>query len=234
MKIKELFETSTQDETARIKQFIKDYKEGNGAVCGFPMKFPQHKIVNGEVIVSKTIRISHCLLVNGKLPFKFKSVGQLMINVGTSGPNVLTSFEGFPDEITGQFTKDTKYAFSNVALWLAPSLEGIKSWKHFPAKVNGDVSIGGLPHLSLVDLPNYLKEMDGILNISQDYEGPLLSVFKIKGCKSVFIENYMNSFRNSDVRKAVIIVNKYLHGDRNVLECQEELMNAGFKEFAKM
>lgn len=57
----------------------------------------------------------------------------------------------------------------------------------------------------------------------------VLSIFLMRNIKSTFLTNRSDVTLN-DVFK---IVDKHLNGDKDILECQEELISNGFKEFAK-
>jgi hypothetical protein len=52
----------------------------------------------------------------------------------------------------------------------------------------------------------------------------ILGVLLIEGCELIIL----------DYPKVHNIINKHLKGDRDVFACQEELIEAGFDEYAKL
>ena len=52
----------------------------------------------------------------------------------------------------------------------------------------------------------------------------LLGLLLIDGLQKVFLDNM----------KVRVIINKHLKGDRDVFACQEELIEAGFEDFAQL
>lgn len=121
------------------------------------------------------------------------------------------------------------------------SLEGA------PSIVNGDVNATENRIASLKDIHKVFKKITGVAHGGRGGEIDLrgnpikshvLGLLKIEGLKRVIIGfiNLANGGNAENKRKvkAHDIINKHLAGDRNLLVCQEELMDAGLEEFAQL
>jgi hypothetical protein len=120
----------------------------------------------------------------------------------------LVSLEGAPTSIGGDFR-----------CWNNHSLT---SFKHCPQIIGGLFECSSCTKVNSLDyLP---KQIDGDVDMSylvnvKNY----LAVFKIKGIEKIKISNL------SDVAK---ILNKYIK-QRDIIGCQDELIEAGFEEYAR-
>ena len=121
----------------------------------------------------------------------------------------LTSLEGGPQSVGGWF--------SCGGCTSLLSLEG------GPQSVGGDFSCSGCTSLlSLEGAPQSIGNefyFHGCISLRK----PILSIFKIKNLQRIIIDN-------KQVEK---IVNKHL-SSKDILECQEELIENGLKEYAKL
>jgi hypothetical protein len=61
--------------------------------------------------------------------------------------------------------------------------------------------------------------------------GPILSVLRIKGLEDFDFVNSGSKDPKRDINK---IIGRHLHGDKDIIDCKEELMSAGYKEYAKL
>ena len=86
------------------------------------------------------------------------------------------------------------------------------------------INIDGCPKLkSLKDIHKHFKVIKGEFSCSSDIESNVLGLLKIKGLTKVWFPN----------QQACKIINKYLpEGD--ILECQDELIDANLSDFAKL
>ena len=79
---------------------------------------------------------------------------------------------------------------------------------------------------SLHNIHKQIKHIGGFANFR--YNNPItshvLGLLLIDGLTDVFLEN----------KKVQNILNKHLKGDRDVFACQEELIEAGFEDFAQL
>jgi hypothetical protein len=222
MKVNELLRED-KAEDLRIRKLIQDYKEGNGT-CTFKNMFPQHSIKDGLVYVKKNFRINHCFLdANGELIVPFGICGSLEVEAED-----LSSFKGFPEILNSG--NDTEHVLQFYGIYKKiTSLEGITKI------LNGDVLMGGIENLSYSKCNKYINQIDGNLVINGGYEGPLLSMLNIKNLNIIWYSQSLAHISNSvKLRNACQIINKHLSSDKDILECQEELIANGLKEHAKL
>lgn len=123
--------------------------------------------------------------------------------------NSLTSLEGAP-----------KVCFNFVC----DDNENLKSFEFMPEIITGDLSLNGCGFTSLKDIHKHVKEIkNGILLDGCPIKSHVLGLLKIKKLKRA----YLNS------RDVETIINKYLpEGD--IFACQQELIDNGFEEYAKL
>jgi len=193
------------------------------------------------------------------LPLKFGTVdGQFNISRLR-----LKTLEGCPTDITGMFNasynifSDLKggpkrvggdyYASYNPEL---KSLEGLAEivvktlnftatsiseddLKYLPEKIDS-LRIGQCPNIkSLADIDKYVKEAKRTISLSDNsLERNILGLLKIKGLTA--LQYGFPSGKPSD--KALEIIDKYLPvKDANaLLDCQDELIDAGLSEYARI
>jgi hypothetical protein len=172
-----------------------------------------------------------------KLTVRFRKVtGDFSL---TSCAN-LVSLEGCPEEVTGDFV-----IYQNTQL---------TSLKHMPKKVGGDLKgfgnskmtsleglgdIGGEIILSACTTLRSISEIKKATRL--DISGcPLITnmlyLFKIKGLIHVTVwnKNISQTDHERKMKRLQEILNKHLAGDRDIMECQEELIEAGLEEYAKL
>jgi hypothetical protein len=144
----------------------------------------------------------------------------------------INSLEGCPKEITGGFwcgtnnlkslkggpeTVGKQYSCSYNKL---ESLEGIAS-----IIAAGNLSARNNKLKSLEGIHKHIKILNGAANfLGNPISSHVLGVMRIKGLTSIFLDN----------DEVTTILNKHLKGDRDIFACQEELIDVGFEEFAKL
>jgi hypothetical protein len=126
------------------------------------------------------------------------------------GGNQLTSLIGSPETIGGDFS-----CYDNSLT----SLDGITP--HLPyglyCRENNLTSLKGIH--------KQIKQIDGIAIFTLNpIKSHVLGLLKISGLTKV-------EFDNKEVKD---ILNKHLKGDKDIFACQEELIEAGFPEFAQL
>lgn len=188
-----------------------------------------------------------------------KTIGEMTINGMIVAPNgekrkvwdgdfdvpfetieIPQSLEGCPEEINGAFTCSMR--------------SKITSFKGAPKKVNGTFimsecnisSIEGLPKFiekncfitknSIKTLKNIHKEaheIGGKLFIADSVESNILGVLKIKNLKELIFLKKDISYAKKEISN---IINKYLPNPTTdqILDCQNELIEAGFEEYAEL
>ena len=94
-----------------------------------------------------------------------------------------------------------------------------------PSVVKGDFSCFYNNLTSLAGIHKIIKEIHGFANF---YDNPIksnvLGLMRIKGLTRVILAN----------KQVENILNKYLTGDRDIIKCQSELLDAGLEEYAKL
>ena len=124
--------------------------------------------------------------------------------------NNLTSLEGAPSAVKGNFS------CSNNKL---TSLEGA------PSVVKGDFSCFYNNLTSLAGIHKIIKEIHGCADFEKNpIKSSVLGLMRIKGLTKVYLDN----------KQVEDILNKYLEGDRDIIKCQSELLDAGLEEYAKL
>ncbi len=166
--------------------------------------------------------------------------------------NRLTSLEGAPSSVSGDFIcsynnlTSLKGAASTVGEDFSCTSNKLTSLEGGPTKVGGDYfcsknkitslegvasSIGGDFYCTrnrLTSLHNIHKQIKHIGGHAEFQQNPIkthvLGLLLIDGLTEVLL----------DKRYVEDIINKHLKGDRDVFACQEELIEAGFEDFAKL
>jgi hypothetical protein len=151
--------------------------------------------------------------------------------------NQLISLKGAPAKVDGDFDI---------------SSNELDTLEHCPKEVAGDFncSYNKLENLNdapaiIVDLFNcsynkitslqgihkQIKRIDGVANFTYNkIRSHMLGLMKIKGLKGL-IHGIAEERRD---HHALRIIDKHLKGDRDVLACQDELIDAGLDEFAQL
>lgn len=135
---------------------------------------------------------------------------EVIIGYFYANNNKLTSLIGGPKEVNGYYRVDKNKL---------QSLEGIAT------DISGDLNCAD----------NKLKSLKGIHKLVKragrhaDFTGnPIVShvlgLLKIEGLEEVRLDN----------ATVANIMNRHLKGDRDIFACQEELVDVGFEEYAKL
>lgn len=131
----------------------------------------------------------------------------------------LTSLIGSPKQVFASF-----YCISNRSL---TSLEGA------PLFVGMDFDCSSSKIISLEGIGRkYIKGMGEASEIYCDncpIESNILGLILVKSLHKFSFEDF-----KGDHHPVENIINSHLQGNRDVLECQEELIEKGFKEYAKL
>ena len=108
------------------------------------------------------------------------------------------------------------------------SVNDLKTLEFCPVEVHGDFRCRNNQLKSLKGIHKQIHEMNGEINA---YHNPITShvigILLVKGCTKIYLDN-------SGVMN---ILNKYLPNTSDmmsVLECQSELLDVGFEEFAEL
>ena len=147
--------------------------------------------------------------------------------------NQLTSLVGGPEIVEGDF-----YCYANQLTSLdgAPKSVGghfhcshnkLTSLEGAPSSIGGDFYVNNNQITSLKNIHLFVKKIDGNLIIfNNPIVSGLIDVLKIQKINVI-----VGSIKGSDLDKAIIIVNKQLKTDKDIVVCKRELISAGLKEF---
>lgn len=156
--------------------------------------------------------------------------------------NHLTSLEGAPCETLGDFfcssnkLTSLKGAPPHVGLDFYCSSNELTSLEGAPTKVNGGFYCHNNPITSLAGIDTYFKNgfIEGQIGIPASIESHILGVLLIPRLQSITVIGVEVDIDTSPLINAANILNKHLAGDRDILDCQEELRAAGLREFGKL
>ncbi len=145
--------------------------------------------------------------------------------------NKLTSLKGGPTSVGGYF-----YCSRNklTSLKGAPTFVGgdfncprnnITSLEGAPSSIGGDFSCPGNNITSLHNIHKHIKHIGSYADFNNNpITSCVLGLLLIDGLTHVYIHHI-------EVQK---IINKHLSGDRDVFACQEELIEAGYEDYAQL
>lgn len=172
-------------------------------------------IINADLTIDipGTVHLEY-LLEEDVLPVKFRKARDFFI-----GNNGLKTLVGCPDRVENDF---------------GCSWNDIKNFEGAPKFVGGDFSSRGNKQItSLHDFHKYVHEIHGMMTISFELiKDSILGLLLVKGLRRV-----VNVGKAGGARYEVFdILNKHLpsKGKQSVFDCQEELMNEGYDEYAKL
>ncbi len=105
------------------------------------------------------------------------------------------------------------------------SFKGIESLEGAPSIVNGNVVCYENKLKSLHNIHKIFKHISGSAEFRHNpIKSHILGLIMIDGLKTVLLDSW----------ELQSIINKHLSGNRDVFACQEELIEAGFEEFAQL
>jgi len=225
MKLNEIISETTPFDAAYIKEYCEDF-----GIKQYTINDDGSIDVDGNVILSYD-RFS-------KIPIKFRKVsGSFSLYMCKS----LESLEGCPTEVGKSFDCGTcqsltsfDYCPKRVAgNFTAYSCGKLKSLDGIASIIGGKIDISNCPLITSI-AP--IKTCGGELNLTMSYNViDYLHVFRIKGLKKIRLDELaQNQPEFSDERKIQEIINKHLAGDRDIMDCQEELIEAGFEKWARI
>lgn len=179
--------------------------------------FGNYKIDNGEIVHTSEQLIVYPFMLddNGALILKFKSCNKMyIIDIDFK----LNSFHNFPETIYGPNER-----FLNYGIKVAYSTHKNIPLDGITKTFMKSCSFWKFPNVNLSNVHKHIKYVGETFSINPNYKNPILGVLLIEGIKD-FI----------GVKSIEPILNKHLQGDRDILECQEELIDNGFKEYARL
>ena len=222
-------------DSEEFKNFDPDY------ICSRQRDVKQNK--NGSFSSNATSFIAWFTDHNGEsvLPVKYATVKDFD-TVATPNTGV-TSLWGFPDKVKNQLsidssllqTMDHLHTDAYQVFIRTPKLKemGNSSIKCSIVKIS---TIGDMP---LKDFVKHINvDYSVYFNIAYLYKRPLLSLLRMPGDWS-YLSHYKVTNHNLDkqqieeIESAIKIISKHLKS-KDILQCQEDLIDAGLKEYAKL
>jgi hypothetical protein len=130
---------------------------------------------------------------------------------------ILPDLTGAPSSVNALYIEDCKIG----------SIDGI------PERIFGDLSFDDTMIMSLHDIHKKVKLINGSIYMQRTtITECVLGLLLIKGIKAVYVDN-----AKSDLRMVMHIINKYLKepmSKQRMIDCQNELIDAGFEEYAQL
>jgi hypothetical protein len=164
-----------------------------------------------------------------ELPIAF---GHVAGNFLCSGGDLMT-LKGCPTLVDGDFFVDHNQLASLVggptAVGLHVTVSGneqLSSLEGAPQQIGGKLYLQALPNLkSLQNIHKSIKQINGVIDLTgTPIQSNVLGLLMIKKLPSVKMDN----------KKVMEIINKHLAADRDIHQCQEELLEAGLANFARL
>jgi hypothetical protein len=212
---------------------------------------PDKKVdVAGDIVFNHSFKFNE-----KKLPFPF---GKVKGNFFLTFSDTLETLENFPEDVSktvsiGECPKITSLEHMTKIIGHSCNFSqtSIKTLEHLPKVINGDLNITNLPEL---------ESMDGVPDIVMGdffcYDVPKLKKFKfpkeihgvitfitgpLDSRENILAQNYLDVFKIKTLRginfsyskEVTKIFNKYYRNGRDIIGCQDELIEAGFEEFAR-
>lgn len=238
MKIRELLLQeapllSPEDKAVDLE--IKAIRKGKYSSNDAPIKvrFGNYKIEDGMVCIddlsSLPFKLSNLMIPRegpdaGKLPFKFKRCGQILLNASR-----LKSFEGFPDRISARGSKE----YGTAALVAITINNELQTLDGISRQINGDLRLGLCHNINWSNAHKHFDYIDGFVTVSNSYNGPMLWALKIPKLRMLHFDSISKA--TPEQAQLMSILAKHLRTpERNVLACQEELIDNGLKDYAEL
>ena len=200
-------------------------------------RFGSHQIIDGKVRMQNYFSVFSNLVKDGRLLLDFDIAYQFRVITGN-----LTTLEGFPPSVDASRSKKELFE-ENIALKFYLNCPLLTSLEGIPSKIHGNLFCENLTAVSYKQVHKHIRFVNGAVRINNQYEGPLLGFLLINE-NSAFEANYkitvpFNSQqivtdKSKNLLEALKIVNWHLKKDKDVVDCQQHLIDAGLKQFANL
>jgi hypothetical protein len=222
MKVKELFEAADDGElTDEQETWIYRVISSGG-----------YNMNHGRVDIGGTVHLSKNY---NAPPVKLNIVTGNFICHGLN----ITSLTNFPEHIVGDFECNDN---NLISLKDGPTFVGgtyncggnkkITSLDHVARDIGKSFSIMNTNITSLHNIHKHIDSIGQTFYINARVTDSVLGLLKIKDIVDVFILGQQHEV--TDLKQVVKILNKHLQGDRNIFDCQSELIDAGLDDYAKL
>ena len=152
----------------------------------------------------------------------------------------LHTLEGVPKKINGNFNCSNN---KNLTSLKGMPQEGVAnlecssckltSLEGAPKKINGNLICTNNPITSLKDIHKIIEEIKNFMIVPSSIESNILGVLKIKNLQNFNFFGKDGKYKKNEISN---IINKYLPNPNasQILDCQNELIEAGFEEYAEL
>lgn len=143
-----------------------------------------------------------------------------VIRISFNNCKYLESLEGCPEKLES-------LSFDGIC--------DINSFEFFPKKIVKDLDFRTLVKIkSFTGINKYIKEIHGDVRIPESYEGPILSLLKVKGINDFKTTGWSKEERQ--ISKMLKILRRYYRqdGTANLIACQKDLYDNGLDDYAEL
>lgn len=148
----------------------------------------------------------------------------------------ITSLIGSPKEVGGDFSCMYTEITSLIGVskhvggnFSCASCSYLTSLEDCPNYAGGDFDFFDTKITSLQNIHKQIKYIGGELHMNSKAQSHILGVMLIKGLKKIVVP-----ISHPKISVVEDIINKHLAGDRDVHATQEDLLEAGLREYAKL
>ncbi|MGI0076851.1 MAG: hypothetical protein ACREAU_05545, partial [Nitrosopumilaceae archaeon] len=147
----------------------------------------------------------------------------------------ISSLEGAPSQVGGDFSchntniTSLEGAPSQVGGWFNCADTDITSLEGAPSQVGSNFISYKTNITSLHNIHKQIKHIGNKFYLSKTTNSNVIGVMFIRGLKSIEFHQ-----RSEEQKQVENIINRHLKRDRNIHDCQEELIEAGLSEYAKI
>lgn len=164
------------------------------------------------------------------LPGSARTVGQIMRRMGIPvEPKMwmvslvdrgISSMHGGPDKIEDQYNLGFNY---------------LSTFDYAPSFVGGTVSLNGNSFSHLHNIHKHFKHIGQLLHCERmTIRSHVLGIMLIEGLQGVRFSCPQSKMLNQKLLQVQEIINKHLKGARDIHECQQELIDVGLPEYARL
>lgn len=225
MKIKELFE-----ETSTIQKWLSKWEHAcRGTLDKYAREMRNYDVSGNDVYFHGNLYILDDEFLNENLEIPVQVSQCRKLHIATTN---ITSFKNCPKKIVGSSGDITDHVLLLKPVFGNKSeFNNLRSLEGITPEFDGNVDFTRCPNLSYSRADKHIKALHGALKISQHYKGPLLSLLKVEGLTSVY---NTSASKIDGLDEACEIITKHLRGNRNVLNCQEELIDNNLEVYAQL
>ena len=160
----------------------------------------------------------------------------------------IVRFDKVPGSIYAGVSQDDPIKIQEIWKTLFGVVDGdmiisgtLKDFNGVPRRINGRLDFSEAPGMtSLNQVHQHFEYINERLVLPNSITSDILGVLKVRGLQGISfhddftIDETLAQPKVISLHKVAEIVNEHLSKDRNILQCQEDLIDADFKDFANM